>query len=281
MVTMEKLKKEIMGDKKKEVLILGVLFLVLSIIFCGVAVYKLGAKSQETRINKLALRLDTEQKKVAGWWKKAIGAEAGSQKLQGELTAAREEIALGEKIFASRVTEFEACQKKVAQLSKPPVRPKQVAKKVASAKTPAKATAKTLSPPAVMVPALATTAPQLILRINVVEWASVFKGKSLMSRDIGPVIRQGLANGTIVRTKEALTFVVNNASVSVQDGSAIVDPGPINAETTLVVQPANGGRFASPPNGLPLTTNPGELDAVVKRGTSEIWLNFILAPKKT
>lgn len=128
----------------------------------------------------------------------------------------------------------------------------------------------------VVVPNYGTT--KLILRINVVEWAPVFQGKSLMSRDIGPIVNQGLANGTVVRTKKTLVFLVNNASVSVQNGSAIVDPGPINSETVIVIQPANGARFASPPNGLPLTTNPGELDALVKRGSSEIWLCFILAP---
>ncbi len=128
-----------------------------------------------------------------------------------------------------------------------------------------------------MVPSVGAT--QLILRINVVEWAPVFQGKSLHSRDIGPVVRQGLADGTVVRTREPLTFLVNNTSVSVQDGSAIVDVGQISPETILVVQPANGAKFASPPGGLPLTTNPGELHSVVQRGTSEVWMNFILAPK--
>lgn len=128
----------------------------------------------------------------------------------------------------------------------------------------------------VAVPSIGAT--KLILRINVVEWAPVFEGKSLHSRDIGPIVRQGLANGTVVRTKESLTFLVNSASVSVQDGSAIVDVDQITPETVLVVQPTNGNRFASPPGGLPLTTNPGELEAVVKRGVSEVWMNFILAP---
>jgi len=129
----------------------------------------------------------------------------------------------------------------------------------------------------VVVPSVGTA--QLILRINVVEWAPVFQGKSLASRDIGPVVRQGLANGTVVRTKESLGFLVNGASVSVYDGSAIVDPGPIGPEAVLVVRPVDGVRFASPPNGLPLTTNQGELDAAVRRGASEIWMNFVLAPK--
>ncbi|MDO8443452.1 MAG: hypothetical protein Q7S78_00445 [Candidatus Azambacteria bacterium] len=121
-------------------------------------------------------------------------------------------------------------------------------------------------------------APKLILRINVVEWSEDFRGKSLLSRDIGPVVKQGLANGTVVRTKSQCGFIVNGASVVVNDGNAIVDQGPIGPETVLTVQPSAGPKFASPPDALPLTTNPGELDALVKRGSSEIWLCFILAP---
>jgi len=121
-------------------------------------------------------------------------------------------------------------------------------------------------------------ATPFVLRIVVVEWSSVFEGKSLRSRDIGPIIGQGLANGTVVRTKNRCGFIVNGASVVVDDGHAIVDPGPIGPETTLTIQPSAGHKFASPPGGVPLTTNPGELDALVKRGSSEIWLCFILAP---
>lgn len=130
----------------------------------------------------------------------------------------------------------------------------------------------------VVVPNYGTT--KLILRINVVEWAPVFVGKSLMSRDIGPVIRQGLANGTVVRTREQLSFLVNGASVIVRDGSAIIDPGPIGPETVLVIQPVDGWMFASPPNGSSFFTNPGELNATVQQGMTEIWMSFILAPAK-
>ncbi len=121
-------------------------------------------------------------------------------------------------------------------------------------------------------------ATRLILRIVVVEWSPIFQGKSLKSRDIGPIVNQGLANGTVVRTKEVLGFLVNGASVIVRDGSAIVDPGPIGPETVLVIQPANGAKFASPPNGLPLITSPEELDDAVKKGVSGVRMNFILAP---
>ena len=134
-----------------------------------------------------------------------------------------------------------------------------------------------LSEPArVTVPASAPVT-RFALRINIVEWSEDFRGKSLMSRDIGPIIRQGLANGTVVRTKAPITFDVNGAAVPVNDGQAIVDPGPIGPETALVVQPVCGAKFASPPSDLPLTTNPGELYALTKRGVSEVWLNFILA----
>ena len=178
-------------------------------------------------------------------------------------------------IITATATKLKACEEAVKK-------PQPVAKKPQVTKR--KIVKKQAAPP-IMVKAQQVAAvpnyaaPKLILRINVVEWSQIFEGKSLMSRDIGPVIRQGLANGTVVRTKEPLGFLVNGASVSVQDGQAIVDPGAINAETVLIVQPSDGAKFASPPNGLPLTTDPGELDAVVKRGVSEIWLNFILAPK--
>jgi len=181
------------------------------------------------------------------------------------------------KAISEAVKKLETCEKAAKK-------PQPVAKKPQITKR--KIVKKQAAPP-VMVKAQQVAAvpnyaaPKLILRINVVEWSQIFEGKSLMSRDIGPVIRQGLANGTVVRTKEEFSFTVNGASVSVRDGSAIVDPGLINVETTLVVQPANGTRFASPPSGLPLFTNPGELNAVVQQGVSEIWMNFILAPKKT
>ena len=181
------------------------------------------------------------------------------------------------KAISVAATKLEVCEK-AAKKPQPVAKKPQVTKR--------KIVKKQAAPP-IMVKAQQVAAvpnyaaPKLILRINVVEWSQIFEGKSLMSRDIGPVIRQGLANGTVVRTKEPLGFLVNGASVSVQDGQAIVDPGAINAETVLIVQPSDGAKFASPPNGLPLTTDPGELDAVVKRGVSEIWLNFILAPKKT
>ena len=180
-------------------------------------------------------------------------------------------------IITATATKLKACEEAVKK-------PQPVAKKPQVTKR--KIVKKQAAPP-IMVKAQQVAAvpnyaaPKLILRINVVEWSQIFEGKSLMSRDIGPVIRQGLANGTVVRTKEEFSFTVNGASVSVRDGSAIVDPGLINVETTLVVQPANGTRFASPPSGLPLFTNPGELNAVVQQGVSEIWMNFILAPKKT
>jgi len=182
---------------------------------------------------------------------------------------------------ANRVTAVKALEdcKKSSEERKDSVAKRQVAKPPMTAKKKALPVAKQAAPSVVAqvaVPNFGTT--KLILRINVVEWSSVFQGKSLMSRDIGPIVRQGLANGTVVLAKEPLGFTVNGASVSVQGGHAIVDSGPINPETVLVVQPASGAKFASPPNGLPLTTNPGELDAVVKRGVSEIWLNFILAP---
>ena len=179
-------------------------------------------------------------------------------------------------IITATATKLKACEEAVKK-------PQPVAKKPQVPKKKITPVAKQAAP---TVPAAQVTVPnygatKLILRINVVEWSEDFAGKSLISRDIGPVIRQGLADGTVVRTKEPLGFLVNGASVVVRDGSAIVDPGTINTETVLIVQPSDGVKFASPPNGLPLTTNPGELDAVVKQGVSEIWMNFILVPPAT
>jgi len=180
------------------------------------------------------------------------------------------------KAISVAATKLEVCEK-AAKKPQPVAKKPQVPKKKI---TPvAKQAAPTVPAAQVTVPNYGAT--KLILRINVVEWSEDFAGKSLMSRDIGPVIRQGLADGTVVRTKEPLGFLVNGASVVVRDGSAIVDPGTINTETVLIVQPSDGVKFASPPNGLPLTTNPGELDAVVKQGVSEIWMSFILVPPAT
>ena len=165
-------------------------------------------------------------------------------------------------------------EKKAVKKSQQKIFKQQVARQVTVARQAALVARRVTS---TMVPSVGAT--QLILRINVVEWSPVFQGKSLHSRDIGPVVRNGLANGTVVRTTETFTFVVNNASVEVRDGSAIVDVDQIGPETVLVVQPPNGGRFASPSGGLPLTTNPGELNSAVQRGASEIWMNFVLAPK--
>jgi len=165
------------------------------------------------------------------------------------------------------------CPQPIAEVKKKAVK-KPVVKQAVAPAPPAPAPAP--APQIAAVPNVGAT--KLVLRVNIVEWAPVFQGKSLMSRDIGPVIQQGLVNGTVVRTKEQLGFLVNGASILVQNGSAIVNPGPIGPETVIVVQPANGMRFASPPNGLPFFTNPGELNAVVQQGVSEIWLNFILAP---
>ena len=128
-------------------------------------------------------------------------------------------------------------------------------------------------------------APQLILRLNVVEWSKAFEGKSLMSRDIGPIIRKGLAEGTVKRTAIPLTFKVDGREVPVHNGQAILYPGPIGPETAMVVAPSEGVKFASPPpspiDGSPmaLVTGPGELDSLAKRGVEEVWLNFILAPR--
>lgn len=188
-----------------------------------------------------------------------------------------------------KLEECEKAKKKPQQaVKKPQIAKRQVAKRqpvVAKKVTPV---AKQAAPlplamapapvPLPVIPRVAAKTGQLTLRINVVEWSQIFEGRSLMSRDIGALIRKGLADGTVKRVAQPLIFNVNGAIVTVQGGQVALDPGQIGPETVIVVRSLEGAKFASPPNGLPLTTNPGELYALVKQGVSEIWLNFILDP---
>ena len=255
--------------------------------FVGLGMYKLGAWGQNKRIANLGARLDVETKKASENYEQWTLLEKNSEKLKVKLEEKDAEI-------AAKVVALERCEAKAAQLSKP----KQVAKRPVALKSavqvvvakasekkeapapipgpvPIPAPAPVPTPAQIAIPAVATT-PQLVLRINIVEWSPVFAGKSLLSRDIGPVVRQWLADGTVIRAKETLGFTVNGAAVSVQNGSAIINPGQVSPATALVIRPVDGAKFASPPNGLPFTTNPGELYGVVQNGVSEIWLNFIL-----
>ncbi len=147
--------------------------------------------------------------------------------------------------------------------------------------TPVLAPVPAPAPPALtLIPALVPAPQKLTLRLNVIEWNQIFEGRSLMSRDIGFLIRKGLADGTIKRATVPLTFDVNGKVVTVIDGQTALDPGQIGPETIIVVQPAGNVEFASPPDKLPLVTGPGELDSLVKKGVGEVWLNFILAPPR-
>ncbi len=152
---------------------------------------------------------------------------------------------------------------------------KSIKKQQKVAKSSTLAPASTLT----LISAIVSAPQKLTLRLNVVEWSQIFEGKSLMSRDIGSLIRKGLADGTVVRTTQPLMFNVNGAMVTVQGGQVTLDPGKIGPETTIVVQPSGNVEFASPPGKLPLVTEPGELDSLVKKGARELWLNFILAPR--
>ena len=152
---------------------------------------------------------------------------------------------------------------------------KSIKKQQKVAKSSTLAPASTLT----LISAIVSAPQKLTLRLNVVEWSQIFEGKSLMSRDIGSLIRKGLADGTVVRTTQPLMFNVNGAMVTVQGGQVTLDPGKIGPETTIVVQPSGNVKFASPPGELPLMTGPGELDTLVKKGVKEVWLNFILAPR--
>ncbi|MDO8743338.1 MAG: hypothetical protein Q7J30_02180 [Candidatus Azambacteria bacterium] len=256
-------------------LAVAVAFVLILLFFVAFGMYKWGAGSQDVKIKNLTSRLNKTEARADQLTAEQKRVRAVYEKLLGERDA---EIKTTNAVLdecVKKVAIFEAAKKK--PVAAKPAK-KQVDKRQQLVKQPPPVTKQTAPSVVAQVAVPNFGATKLILRINVVEWAPVFKGKSLMSRDIGPIVRQGLANGTVVRAKEQLEFLVNGASVSVQDGQAIVDPGTIGPETTLVVQPVSGAKFASPPNGLPLKTNPGELDAVVKRGVSEIWINFILAP---
>src|SRR3989344_4739499 len=103
MVTMERLKKEI---GKKEKIFLGAVLAVTLFITTSSVSYILGARSQETRIKNLNLRLAT-----------ANDEKTRLAKRVGETVALNKEvlkkIALWEEAYNSRVKELNACEKKV------------------------------------------------------------------------------------------------------------------------------------------------------------------------
>lgn len=123
------------------------------------------------------------------------------------------------------------------------------------------------------------------LRLNVVEWGPAFEGAPF-SRMVGPTIRKGMAEGKIINTSETIVFEVewrnakglSKQTVTAQNGQAIiqVNPDAIGPDTWVVVHSTS--RFASPPDGLPLTTHPGELHNQIKNGVQTTYLHFILPP---
>jgi hypothetical protein len=251
------------------ILILAVLFLASGVV------YQCSGPTRPPVKKESVTELKTELSNMGEALKNLKELNAGLKEDFGALHTEKENFKAKLEVCEGKAEAIAKRQKEAreaaAKKSRQNVVKQQVARQVAVALAPVSAPVRQVAVPNY-------AAPKLILRINVVEWSEDFRGKSLLSRDIGPVVRQGLANGTVVRTKSSCGFIVNGASVVVNDGNAIVDPGPISPETVLVVQPASGSKFASPPGSLPLTTNPGELDAVVKQGVSEIWMNFILAP---
>ncbi len=161
---------------------------------------------------------------------------------------------------------------------KPQVKQVQVVEKPAPAQPTSSQPTPAPPAPVPVLPVIPAAAEQrLTLRLNVVEWSPVFDGKCLESRQIGSLIRKGLAEGTVVRASVPIVFLVNGTRVLVQNGQAVLDTGLVLG-IPLVVWPVDA-RFASPPDGLPLETKPGELEALVQKGVREIWLNFVLAPR--
>ena len=165
-------------------------------------------------------------------------------------------------------------QKKVAKslLKKPFAAKKKSAKRVAQA--PAVAT--TLTP----------TSALYTLRLNVVEWSPLFSGVPF-SRDIGPLIRKGLTESSIKRASRPVVFEIEwfcaegclrRQTVVVCNGQAAISmcPNVIGPDTWVRVW--SDTTFWSPPGGLPLVTNPGELYCQVKQGIKETYLHFILPP---
>ena len=190
---------------------------------------------------------------------------------------------------ANRVTAVKALEdcKKSPKKRKKPVTKRQVAKPPITAKKKVPPVAKQAAPPllaAAPAPALLPVIPRaaaetgrLTLRINVVEWSQVFEDRSLVPRDIGPIIRQGLAAGTVRRAVAPLTFNVNGAEVLVQNGQAVLDPGP-SVQTGISIKPVGGGvKFVLPPGAqFPLVIAPGELKGLAESGIKDVWVNFIL-----
>lgn len=123
------------------------------------------------------------------------------------------------------------------------------------------------------------------LRLNVVEWSPAFEGVPF-SRNIGPTIRKGMAEGKILNTSKTIVFEVEwwNAKglskqiITAQNGQAIiqVSPDAIGPDTWVAVQSVT--RFYAPPDSLPLTTHPGELHNQIKNGVETTYLHFILPP---
>ena len=146
------------------------------------------------------------------------------------------------------------------------------------------------------------------LRFNIVEWSPLLEGAPF-SRNVGPTIRKGMAEGTVTRTSASITFRVEwrqggsrlagknifingelkslpggftdrwMVEVVAKNGQATIslDPALIGEETELHVW--SDTQFSAPPDRLPLVTNPGELNRQVKGGVRETYLHFILPPK--
>ena len=152
--------------------------------------------------------------------------------------------------------------------------------KAAKIAPPLLVAAPTPAPLPVIPRATALETERLTLRLNIVEWSDVFQDKSLAPRDIGPIIREGLQKGTVRRTTAPLTFNVNGAIVKIQNGQAVLDPGPLG-EIVILIEPLGLEEFVLPPGAqFPLTIAQGELKRLAEKGIKDIWVTFILAPSK-
>lgn len=278
------------GKKKdlKKGVIIGVLAALVILALLFFAVYKIGVGNcNKTCGKKLADQEKKYIKKLTDQDKKLVDCVKAKKPKLSKKQPAKKPV-----------------KKPILRQVVPVVIPPVVVGDVATV-TPAPTPAVALAPAPVPIAAMAPAQRGYTIRLNVVECKPQYIGTDF-SRNIGPYIRKGMANGTIRNTSTSVTFKVEfrkggarlagknifvngelkSLPANFSDGWAIevttrngqatisVDPSLIGEETELSVQ-AQGVQMTAPPNGLPLVTNKGELRRQVDAGVQETFLHFI------
>ncbi len=295
-----------MNPQLKKRIVIGVLAFLVVLALLFFAVYKIGGNSCSKACNKkIADQKGIYDKKLTDYDKVLSDQKKDCNKRITELNEACEKTKKVEKKVEKRV------MKKVVA-KKPVVKSPPVVGDI-PVRAPAPSPAVALAPVPVPTPAQTGIVKEggYTIRLNVVECNPQYIGADF-SRNIGPFIRGGMANGTILRTTKVVTFKVEfrkggtrlagknvfingelkslpanfadgwSVEVATRNGQATisVDPALIWEETELSVQP-QGVQMTAPPNGLPLTTNRGELRRQVDAGVQETFLHFILPLPKS